>query len=77
MTTERDSVFECPDCKAQQPEAGRCGRCPGVVQPVRWDAGPCYICGAFVEPSDGWHREDYDGVSRHWCPDHQPVWSRP
>lgn len=68
--------FECPDCKAQQPEAGRCGRCPGVVQEVHWDAGACYICGVHVSPSDGWHREDYDGVSLHWCPDHQPVWSR-
>ena len=41
-----------------------------------WDSGPCYICGEHVPPHLGWHREDFDGVSRHWCPDHQPVWSR-
>jgi hypothetical protein len=41
------------------------------------DEGPCYICGEHVPRNLGWHREDFDGVSRHWCPDHQPVWSRP
>jgi hypothetical protein len=43
---------------------------------IRWDEGPCYICGQNVSPETGWHREDYDGVRRHWCPEHQPVWSR-
>ncbi len=27
-------TYECPDCHAQQPEPGRCGRCPGITRPV-------------------------------------------
>jgi hypothetical protein len=41
----------------------------------RWDEGPCYICGGSVPPSEGWHREDFDGTRRHWCKAHRPVWS--
>ncbi len=60
------------------------GRCAAGCDPAlcatteasRWDEGPCYICGAHVGPEEGWHREDYDDVQRHWCADHQPVWSR-
>lgn len=53
-----------------------CGE--NLAYPARtsWDEGPCYICSTNVPPEEGWHREDFDGVSRHWCPDHQPVWSR-
>lgn len=41
----------------------------------RWDAGPCYLCGESVPPSEGWHREEHDGKRRHWCKAHRPVWS--
>lgn len=42
----------------------------------RWDEGPCYICSVHVPPGKGWHKEDFDGMQRHWCDAHQPVWSR-
>lgn len=32
---DRETLFECPDCRAQQPEPGACGRCPGVTREVR------------------------------------------
>lgn len=72
-------LFECPDCHGVQPEPGTCGRCPGTTVAVgflRWDEGPCYICGKNVVSADGWHLEDYDSTRRHWCPSHQPIWSR-
>lgn len=30
----KDREFQCPECRAMQPEPGRCGRCPGITLPV-------------------------------------------
>lgn len=53
-----------------------CGESLAYPAHTSWDEGPCYICGEHVTPEQGWHKEDFDGAQRHWCADHQPVWSR-
>lgn len=58
------------------PEQWMCENDSNGEPDENWESGPCYICGEDVPPWLGWHREDSDGV-RHWCLDHQPVWSRP
>lgn len=47
------SLFECPDCGAQQPERGPCGRCPGYVRLIEVINGNRYVEGVdfpFVPP---------------------------
>ncbi|HVS86460.1 MAG TPA: hypothetical protein VHD91_12600 [Gaiellaceae bacterium] len=80
MTAEQQTAIEVLDrvlaepCYCEGKPFAAAAKEPS--EPARWDEGPCYICAENVAPSEGWHREETDGTRRHWCPAHQPVWSR-
>lgn len=75
MRLHENAGIDCPQCGAKTADAFSSLE-DALARSDERNTSPCYICGKHVASEDGWHRKEKDDAQRHWCPEHQPVWSR-